>query len=638
MVKYKHNKKLSLPNCFLVILLLFLMAGTSDLQAEGTKQASPTSSDRSMIYLNNTTYNDFGRYDGTLDQRLLIRITDPSNEQILLGFGTPYSSGHYPCNGAEVTAYFRIKSPDGTVVYPTMNNPNGQLLDNTTANISSWAQATAGANQVIGSGGYDAYVFDPVGLAAGDYYVEFSRVSNAYSPNNFFALEHWDITVTTKAATPQAIDGRVYAHNWGFFTPSIACGADATFTWFDRPFNGAFFVYSDDGFVSKIDFDNAGYQPAAFNLFFNETGTSNTGDLIEDRKSIQGIGNQESLHRIFLNNPDVNAFPSGNFGTVNGEPQFSSCREEEACFILEVTAPGQINVIIDLNQASGPFLYDPGTEDVVLAILVEPEEGEQIPYTRCVPWDGKDGLGNQLSLENSYDALVTYTQGTYHLPIFDAEYMLNGFTTTTIRPVPPEGSPDKLYYDDRNIPFAPGNGEPKIEINGCQPPCHTWTDRDYGDNNTINTWFYAREEIQIEDEAPLCLIDAINDSIIAPFETPTDILALVNDIGDLIDTGSISLEIIPNNGVVTTIDSINGSFTYTPDMGFTGLDTFQYLICYDVLPRKSMCDPAFVYINVPPPTETNCSDLQDNDMDGLIDCDDPDCLPSSPLTIYRKNE
>jgi len=79
----------------------------------------------------------------------------------------------------------------------------------------------------------------------------------------------------------------------------------------------------------------------------------------------------------------------------------------------------------------------------------------------------------------------------------------------------------------------------------------------------------------------------------------------------------------------------NGIISYLPDNGFIGVDSFQYLVCYDLLPENSLCDLAKVFVNVGDLTETNCMDGVDNDNDGLIDCDDSDCLPISPSSIQQ---
>lgn len=635
MLFFSPNKITLHLRCLLIIGFLFICQ--SLLYSEGTKQLVPNNDDRLYLMLTNGLYNNFGRYNGTVDQRLLININDPNNEQVFLGFSAPTTSGHYPCSGSLKNAYFRIKDPNGNVVFPIANNPNGQLINNTNANLNSRAAAIVGPNQIAGVGGYDAITFDPSGLPAGDYYIEFSSIQENASINNIIAIEHFDITVATKAANPTAIEGRVYSTNWAFHAPSISCGTDVTFGYFDRSFNGSFHVYSDDGFVSKIDFDNSGFQPAAFNIYFNANGTGNTGNLIEDRKSTSGTGTQNSLHKIFLTEPDINVFPSGILGTINGDPVYKGCEGGDACFELMVTSTGQINVLLDFDNSSGPGIYDPNTSDRILVFKVAPTEGEIAPFTRCVPWDREDGLGNIISDESSFETYLVYGQGVYHLPIYDVEYMLTGFKPTTIRPVPPEGSPDKLYYDDTPITFLPGNGNPTEEINGCLAPCHTWTNSDYGNLNTINTWYFSREEIQLENDAPTCGLQSQDDFRTTPFETPIDIIVLSNDMVIDLDTNLLRVtNIIPQNGMVE-VNIQNGKILYTPNSNFIGLDSFEYEICHNILPERSLCDRSFVYVTVSPDKEMNCFDGLDNDNDGFIDCDDTDCLPQQPGQVMRKN-
>src|SRR5688572_9635168 len=76
-----------------------------------------------------------------------------------------------------------------------------------------------------------------------------------------------------------------------------------------RPFNGAFYVCApvpnddDRAFVTKIDFNGAGFRPAAFNVAFNSFGSMNSGNIGEDRKSVESINSTQSEYAIFLNDP-----------------------------------------------------------------------------------------------------------------------------------------------------------------------------------------------------------------------------------------------------------------------------------------------------------------------------------------------
>jgi gliding motility-associated-like protein len=54
--------------------------------------------------------------------------------------------------------------------------------------------------------------------------------------------------------------------------------------------------------------------------------------------------------------------------------------------------------------------------------------------------------------------------------------------------------------------------------------------------------------------------------------------------------------VTPNHG--TVVINLDGTITYTPDQGFTGIDSFTYQICDDGIP--SLCDTAVVYVTVIP--------------------------------------
>ena len=127
------------------------------------------------------------------------------------------------------------------------------------------------------------------------------------------------------------------------------------------------------------------------NLFvFNETGTTQTNNVKEDRKSLENVRSSASLHRIFLNDPDINVYPSGTLGEFSKLPLYRACTNGAACVEVVVTEPGQIDILVDLDTASGQFIYDKNTRDVLVAFQIYPEPGETPPYYRCVPWDGKD--------------------------------------------------------------------------------------------------------------------------------------------------------------------------------------------------------------------------------------------------------
>ncbi len=623
----------------LCLLLLYFCSLSYFVQAEGTKQLAPNSSDRVFLYSNVEAYGNFAQFGSSDAQRLYIHISDPDNEQIFLGFSRAVNLGHYPCEGSEIPIYFRIVGPSGVVVYPNRGNPNGQRLDATNANINSRSQAVNGPKQIVGDDGYDAIVFDPIGFVPGDYYIEFSRNESTPSLDKYIAIEWWDITVATKDATPNAINGRVYAKNWALMSPSISCGEDPTYGWFDRPFNGSFHVYTDQKIVSKVDFNNGGFQAAAFNVFFNDFGTQQTGDVVVDRQSLLAERTNAAQHRIFLNDPDIIAYPSGTLGRYDFLPTYLACEDGSGCVSASVTQPGQIDVLIDFDQTNGAFVYDEGTADVIIAFKVDPLPGETVPYERCIPWDGKDAFGNKVKEGDNIKLLIRYTQGIYHFPIYDAEFFLNGFIPTTIRPFV-NSSQVHLYYDDINITASSNTTDPIADVfNGCDAPCHRWDNKEFGNLNTINTWFFATEETNIDINIEACPLAIVNDTSQTSIGQAINIPILENDLQiDIINKELLTLgTLLPQNGIVL-FNKETGEVTYTPNATFIGQDSFQYIACLDVMPADALCNTATVFIDILPNLVENCVNGFDDDGDGLPDCDDPDCLPATPGAIIRSNE
>jgi len=97
---------------------------------------------------------------------------------------------------------------------------------------------------------------------------------------------------------------------------------------------------------------------------------------------------------------------------------------------------------------------------------------------------------------------------------------------------------------------------------------------------------------------------AVNDSFTVACKPLTENL-LTNDYdpdGDIIE--AIVYPVTePQNGTVT-INS-NGSFSYMPDQGFVGIDSFRYEICDNGLP--TLCDDALVWIMVLP--DADCDEV-----------------------------
>ena len=91
---------------------------------------------------------------------------------------------------------------------------------------------------------------------------------------------------------------------------------------------------------------------------------------------------------------------------------------------------------------------------------------------------------------------------------------------------------------------------------------------------------------------------ALNDTAVVIAGNSVHIDVLANDTDP--NTGNLTIVDIvetANNGLATI--EINGTITYTPNTGFTGIDSFTYVVCNpDLGNGESICDTATVFVSV----------------------------------------
>lgn len=487
-------------NRFAVLFVLYIV-NIGVLLGEGTRELAPNDTimingdvthDIAALNLDNPEYNNFASYDNPNPlNRLHIYISDPGEECIFLGFSTAELNG-----GAPVDFEFRIKDPAGNVIYgPIVVNPSN-------ANTPTWEEAFNGPVSIAGPAGYIPLVVTSADLASqgnvspGNYYIEFRNLTNS----DGFLIRYWDITVAN-CANPGILEkkGRVWSNNWALFALN-------DFGFPERPFNGAFYVCSPDpanpsaAFITRVDFNGSGFRPAGFNIAFNSFGVTRTGDIAQDRMSVENDNLTSPEYEIFLNDP-VDLCETASAGEID-LLALTRCSASDICINFSTTRAGQIDVLLDFDGNDG--LFTPGTADRLIAQMVNPG---QVNTPTCLDWDGLDGLGNDVSAmpDVQIPIVMSYAQGIYHFPIYDAELLTEGLKIERVRP---NGSSPLLYYDDSNITAPNGTGEATIQLSGCIAPCHKWTtytgprDVGFGNLNTINTWWFSQ---QVLTEAILTL-------------------------------------------------------------------------------------------------------------------------------------
>lgn len=479
---------------FPIVLIVFACLFSNSLQAEGTRELAPNGSisiggnattDLAALHINHPNYNFFASFNNPdPHSRLYIHIKDPSKECVFFGFSFAHDNITSP-NPPQISFTFRVKDPNGNVVYGPINvSPAG-------VNIHNWSEGFTGPAQIHGAGGYTAFQATSADLASqgftgtGDYYIEFTDESG-----DDLLIDFWDITVADcTSPTPLEKKGRVWSYNWSIFAVN-------DFGFPNRPFNGAFYVCAPDpdnlnaSFVTKIDFNNSGFRPAAFNIAFNSFGAMNTGNVTVDRQSVRNINATQSEYAIFLNDP-VEICETAEIGeiTLLG---VTRCDATSFCIKFIASKAGQVEILFDFDGNDN--IYTPGTADLMITQNVEPS---QVGIATCIPWDGKDGLGNAIAEAPNTQIPVTiaFAQGIYHFPIYDAELMTTGVVVQAIRPAAPN---PVLYYDDSNIGVPSGTGEPVVQLSGCIAPCHAWSNYTtptaigFGNLCTINTWWFSQ--------------------------------------------------------------------------------------------------------------------------------------------------
>ncbi|MDX1666435.1 MAG: hypothetical protein R3350_04375, partial [Saprospiraceae bacterium] len=518
-----------------MVLIVLFGIGLTEMKGEGTRQLAPNSDGIVMLETGRDDFGDFADFDGPAESRLLFRIKT-AGERVYLGLSQEYTNqGNPMVNALDLQYKFRIKRINESGADPIVHGPFTITQDN--FNVSGWSDAVFGAYDTTATkNGEFIFVFIP--SQAGDYYIEFDDESTDGDPK--VNIGFWDITLTNDQLDP--IEGRLWSKNWALRTPPKKGSQFPDCAW-DRKFNGTFYSYTNDGFVSKIDLDDSGFQGLSFNVAFNMTGPGTSGNFAEDRKSIEGVNatDNAAMHKIFLSEPDITLFPSGDCGEIITN-DFINCEDGSFCFEVTVTRAGQVDIFLDFNRNG---VFDPNSQDVNLVYCFMDEE-----RSACIPWNGLKGDGSSISFADTLNIIYSYTQGIQHWAMYDVEFIKNGFCVETVRPIcGTDIASNKLFWDDRNISDLPGTGQPRDGRNGCicrTDNCRTWNFFDpnttceslndditegYGDKNTLNTWWFASSTRKVSENVAIttCQLSGINE--ICPGES-TEFTASVSTESD----------------------------------------------------------------------------------------------------------
>ncbi|MGB4655014.1 MAG: PKD domain-containing protein, partial [Bacteroidales bacterium] len=439
--------------------------------AEGTKELEPPHGPASQC-CKLCLYTDVGEHRTLFAQngcpepyRLNVHIADHTKEVIYFGFG---EVAH---NQGTTAMYYRFKDPDGIDISGGFKL---MPVDGEAGFINTHSQAYAGPN--IGGGnpaGYSPLVITP--QKNGDYYIEFaSDLAGSHVP--YSTVSRFDITVNSVNSGMKL--GRLWSKAWQVTNNTTYANQPICMT--------KFYVYSDDGIVTSVDLN--GLAGGVFSAYCNQWGVSNTGNWIQDRKSTPNwpAGGDLPQYKLFLNNPDINVYPTGTPGTICNVSTNSNC-DGSIDYLIRVTQPGTITLNIDVPPAGA------GGEDVVLTGEVTGSPDCSLVDT--IKWNGLNGYNQPVSAGDNINTSVSYMHGLTNLPFWDMEANPWGIKVDIVRPLPTGSTILPVYWDDTSI----YGGTANIDV-GCVYPtsayvtgCHSWS-RPFGDNRMINTWWYYLTE------------------------------------------------------------------------------------------------------------------------------------------------
>jgi uncharacterized protein (TIGR02145 family) len=452
--------------------------------SEGTKQILLNDAGHGKVqvmpsFSNFAYYNSSGT-SAAEEYRLHIRVQSIS-ETIYYGFGDPTDDNLDIRD--DVT--YRIKDPNGNIVV----GPSPVPLSGA-GHISTFSEAIAGPS-AIAAGGYNALFYSP--MMTGDYFIEFYFPTGGFPPKpDRTKFKYFDITVANMSNV--AIDGRLWSKAW-------QCTADAN--GISNAFNGKFYIYSNDSVVTSINCN--GMAPYVFTIACNQWGCYNTGNFINDRRSVTGKRILPQ-YKIFLNNPDISVYPTGILGSIIPPVRFIGSCAGNGEIKIDVTKAGNVEIVLNINPAPGIQ-----AEDVEISTSV-------VAGMNTIPWDGLDGNGNPVANGFTFQISINYIVGLTNLPFYDIDEHPNGFIIDLVRPA---GADPLVYWTDALL----GGTQ---NLTGCtyalpSTGCHT-VSLSVGNNNTINTWWYATSTasaplVVMEKRAPQPLGPITGEDSICPGTT-----------------------------------------------------------------------------------------------------------------------
>ncbi len=421
----------------------------------------------------------------------------------------------------------------------------------------------------------------------------------AQGTNNSFVTA-WDVTVRNSGVVQP---GRAFANSLALNTNLPIVGGSPQLNNLP-PVNSQFFVQTQDGYLYNVNLN--GLEPVGFIFFSNKNGfIDSSGNpkykSVEAPTAATGLtqdpADDNFTNKLFFNQPDPSLPTTANSpsGTTWLNPvTVAPPKPSNLKFVGKEGTENQTGT----NPLQGNFTFvAPQVRPYTISIDINDNGSFTDPIDRIiigtatvglntVPWDGKDGQGNDI-LPNAlgYRVQVKLYGGEVHFPLLDPERNPNGLIINRITPVTgvsgdPTYNPDWVYYDDSDFTNRPGIAPNPIKLltggpssGGIRsflgaPPGNPQTNANgwWGDKRGIDTWtFFPSEPVEPEGRIRVLQADlSINKTL-----TTTPPLVAGGEISYTITVSNAGPSDVTGVGVTDTFPTqiVNPTWTCAITMG-----------------------------------------------------------------------
>ena len=400
-----------------------------------------------------------------------------------------------------------------------------------------------------------------------------------------------DDTAITEAGTP--VEGNVLVND---FDPD---GDTITVTSNTEPTNGSVtvnpdgtFTYTPEpGFVGEDSFEYTVCDDADPSLC--ATGTV-TIEVVADTDNTT-VANDDAFFGY------IGEEITGNVLTNDSDP------EGDAISVISNTQPANGSVTV---AADGSLTYTPNPDFSgadQFTYTIEDANGAQDTATVYISVDPSDNGGNTILAIN--DINDTFEGQPVSGDVGTNDENPDGPADSEVYTVLTQPASGSLVFNaDGTYTYTPNDGfigEDTFSYEVC----------DGGSPQACDSADVIIQVLPIEDELDVNEPPVANDdTAITESGVPATGNVLVNDFDPDGDTITVTSNTQPTNGSVTV--NPDGTFTYTPEPGFVGEDSFEYTVCDDGEPQE--CATGTVTIEVTPDSG-NTTVANDDAYFGLID-------------------